>query len=345
MTKKPLSTKPVAAWLFFTAFSVFLMAVIGAITRLTESGLSITEWRPVTGALPPLNEADWLREFDLYRQSPQGATVNAGMELADFKKIYFWEWVHRFWGRMIGIIYFLPLLYFWRRLPAPSRPAFIGLLLLGALQGGMGWFMVMSGLVDMPAVSHYRLAAHLMIAFAIYAWLFRLGLAFSLKPAGDAGKISDMRGMVKGALALSLVTMTWGAFTAGLDAGLIYNTFPTMDGYWFPPEFLRHDPVYLAPFEDQASVQFTHRILAILLVAKVVFMWQHSRRFHPPARVARLFGFAALMALAQASLGVITLLTGVHIAPAVLHQAGAMVLLALLVWLLHEIPVIVKDKT
>lgn len=344
MTKKPLSTRPVAIWLFITAFSVFLMAIIGAITRLTESGLSITEWKPVTGALPPLNDADWAREFALYKDSPQGATVNAGMEIEDFKKIYFWEWVHRFWGRMIGMIYFLPLLYFWRRLPQASRPAFIGLLLLGGLQGGMGWFMVMSGLVDMPAVSHYRLAAHLIIAFIIYASLFRLGLAFSLKPAADAGKISDMRGMVKGALVLSFITMIWGAFVAGLDAGLIYNTFPTMDGHWFPPEFMRHNPVYLAPFEDQASVQFTHRILAVLLVFKALFLWHRSRRFHPPARVARLFGFAALMALAQASLGVITLLTGVDIVPAVLHQAGAMVLLALLVWLLHEIPVIVKQK-
>lgn len=336
-------TKPVAIWLFTCAAAVFLMALIGAVTRLTESGLSITEWKPVTGALPPLDAAAWQKEFDLYKQSPQYQKVNSGMDISDFKKIYFWEWIHRFWGRLIGLVYFVPLLFFWGRIPSVARPRFLGLLALGFAQGAMGWLMVKSGLVDHPAVSHYRLAAHLMLAFLIYAWLFRLALAFSLQPDKDAGRLTDLRGGVRGTIALSALVMTWGAFTAGLDAGMVYNTFPDMNGHWFPPEAAQHRPFWRAFLEEPATVQFTHRILALLLVLKVLLLARRAVPFHPSPRLARLFRALVLAVLLQASLGVATLLTQVDIVLATLHQAGALFLLTLLVWLLHEIPAIRKS--
>lgn len=345
-SRPPDSSRAIAFWLFTCAFAVFLMALVGAITRLTESGLSIVRWDPVIGTLPPMDDAGWQKEFDDYKTSPQYQKVNRGMSLAEFKKIYFWEWLHRLWGRVIGLIYALPLLWFWLRgrLPSESKPAFAGVLALGFAQGAMGWFMVQSGLVDMPAVSHYRLAAHLMLAFLIFACLFRMGLAFSLRPLPDAGRLAAMRGMIKGAIALAALTMTWGAFVAGLDAGLLYNTFPKMDAHWIPPEMMAHKPVWRAFFEEPATVQFVHRVLAILTTFKVLFLWSRSRGFHADGRLNAVFTAAAVMVVLQAALGVATLLSHVHIVPATVHQGGAMVLLALLVWLLHEIPDIRQEK-
>jgi cytochrome c oxidase assembly protein subunit 15 len=333
-------SKAVAFWLFTCAAAVFLMALVGAVTRLTESGLSIVEWKPVAGAIPPLNDADWQREFALYKHSPQYLKVNRGMTLPEFKNIFFWEWLHRLWGRMIGIIYFVPFLWFLarRRLPPESMPAFWGILALGFAQGAMGWFMVKSGLVDQPAVSHYRLAAHLMLAFLIYACLFRLGLDFALPPDRDAAKLSPARGMVKGALILAAVTMVWGAFVAGLRAGLLYNTFPTMDGHWLPPEMMQHVPVWKAFIEEPATVQFAHRVLALATFAKIMITIKRARAFHPPPRLARLFTALFIMACAQVGLGISTLLSGVNIVLATCHQAGALILLTILVWILREIP-------
>lgn len=340
----PHSTRPVAVWLFICVGAVFLMALIGAVTRLTESGLSITEWKPIEGIFPPLDAAAWQKEFDLYRESPQYKKVNMGMDLADFKKIYFWEWVHRFWGRIIGLIYAVPLIFLWERIPQAAKPALLGVLALGFAQGAMGWIMVKSGLVNHPAVSHYRLAAHLMLAFMIYACLLRLALAFSLAPEKDAAKMTEMRGMIKSTLALAALTMTWGAFTAGLDAGMLYNTFPAMDGHWFPPETLQYHSLWRAFLDEPATVQFMHRVLALLTLLKVLLLVRKAGDFHSPQRLARLFKGLALIVFLQVSLGVATLLTQVNIVLAVAHQAGALLLLSLLVWLLHEIPAIVKVK-
>lgn len=342
---KASAMRPVSTWLFICAFAVLLMALIGAVTRLTESGLSIVEWKPVTGAVPPLSEADWQREFDIYKTSPQFKKVNSGMELPEFKKIYFWEWIHRFWGRFIGVLYALPLLYFWRRLPSSALPAFIGVLVLGGLQGGMGWLMVKSGLVDAPQVSHYRLAAHLLLAFLIFGCLLRLGLAFRLEPSKDGAKIAHFRGLVRGALVLTGVVMAWGAFTAGLDAGMVYNdTFPLMGKTIYPVEMLQHKPVWRAFFEEPATVQFVHRVLAVLLFLKIVLIVRKARGFHLPVRLNRLFRALWVVALLQIVLGISTILTHVNIIVATAHQAGAMTIMAILVWLLHEIPVIAADK-
>jgi cytochrome c oxidase assembly protein subunit 15 len=316
------------------------MALVGAVTRLTESGLSIVEWKPVTGAVPPLTDSDWRAEFDLYRQSPQGQKVNRGMTVEEFKQIYFWEWLHRLIGRLIGVLYFVPLAWFAfrRRLPDRLKPALLGILALGFLQGAMGWYMVKSGLIDRPSVSHYRLAAHLMLAFLIYACLFRAGLAVALPREKGAEKAAPLRGFIRATLGLAAVTMVWGAFTAGLRAGWLYNTFPTMDGHWLPPELSRVQPVWQAFFAEPAVVQFTHRVLALLTFAKVMVLWRKASALSLPPRTRRLFIATAGMAIVQVALGISTLLSHVNIVLATLHQAGALSLLTLLVWLLHEIP-------
>lgn len=336
--------KSIAVWLFICALAVFLMATIGAVTRLTESGLSIVEWKPVTGALPPLNAGDWQAEFDKYQSSPQYKKINKGMTLEEFKKIFFWEWLHRLWGRLIGIFYAVPLLFFWRRIAPEDRAKYLGVLGLGFLQGAMGWYMVKSGLIDQPAVSHYRLAAHLMLAFLIYGCLLRLAFDAGLPAEQDSGKLAPMRGMVTGAIALAALTMTWGAFTAGLDAGLLYNTFPTMDGHWIPPELAQHKPIWRAFFEEPAVVQFTHRLLAFLTFIKVWALYKKSRAFHPPRRLEQLFTAAAGIVTLQLCLGVATLLSHVDIHLATLHQMGAMLLLGILIWTLQAIPDIRMDK-
>ena len=334
------SYKPVAVWLFMCASAVFLMALIGAVTRLTESGLSIVEWKPVAGALPPLSHGDWQKEFTLYKSSPQYLKVNKGLSLEDFKKIYFWEWLHRLWGRLIGFMYFIPFILFTvrKRLPKESMPAFYGILGLGFAQGGVGWYMVKSGLVDMPAVSHYRLAAHLMMAFLIYACLFRTGLSFALRPTREAVRLAPVRGLVTRTLLVAVITMTWGAFVAGLRAGLLYNTFPMMDGHWLPPELFQHKPMWKAFFEEPATVQFIHRVLAALTFIHVIFLYLRSRAFNPPPRLRYLLRALAITACVQVSLGILTLLSQVDIILAVCHQAGALTLLTLLLWLLYEIP-------
>lgn len=340
------SSGAIALWLFICAASVFAMALIGAVTRLTESGLSIVEWAPIKGAIPPLSEADWLREFDLYKQTPQYQKVNRGMSLAEFKEIYFWEWLHRQWGRIIGLIYALPLAVFWLRgrLPGDAKPALLGILALGFAQGAMGWLMVKSGLVDLPAVSHYRLAAHLMLAFLIYACLLRMALGFWLRPDPDAGRIAALRGNVRLVLGLAVLTMIWGAFVAGLRAGLVYNTFPMMDAHWFPPEMLAHQPVWRAFIEEPATVQFVHRVLGVLTVLSGLWLWTCAQGFNPQGRARVLFILLPLALLGQAALGVVTLLNHVPVALGALHQGGALVVLGLLVWLLFEIPRIESRK-
>lgn len=347
MTASAPNHRPVYVWLFITAAAVLLMALIGAVTRLTESGLSIVEWKPVSGALPPLTEADWAHEFALYQQSPQYKKVNLGMTLAEFKQIFFWEWVHRQWGRLIGLIYAVPLVYFWLsgRIPAAAKKYALGILCLGALQGFMGWFMVKSGLVDAPAVSHYRLAAHLSLAAIIYACLLRLAFFVRAVPLQhNAHVMTPLRGFVRATLAAVGVTLVWGAFVAGLDAGLVYNTFPMMDAHWFPPETMQTVPVWSAFFAEPATVQFTHRVLAMLVLLKILTLFMRARSLVLPPRLNRLLAAVCGMAVLQVSLGISTLISHVNIHLATLHQGGAFILIGLLVWMLHEIPAKTKES-
>lgn len=319
-----LSTHPHAAirnWLFFTAFMVFAMAVIGAITRLTESGLSMVEWKPLIGAMPPLSLTEWERVFGLYKQTPEFIHKNSWMELADFQRIFFWEWLHRLWGRVIGLVFALPLAWFWVKgqIPQGYKGKFLGVLILGGMQGVMGWFMVMSGLIDVPDVSHYRLAAHLLLALLIFCVL--LWLAFDFTNRAGGGTFCQKRhGWI--AFALLAITITWGAFTAGLDGGMLYNTWPMMDSHWAPPEVFLH----LGFLNEPGGVQFIHRWLAIAaFIAIVSFGWRFKN--FP----------LILMALLQVGLGIGTVLSQVVIPMAALHQAGAMVLLALMIRQLHTL--------
>ncbi|NBC22952.1 MAG: heme A synthase, partial [Gammaproteobacteria bacterium] len=314
-------------------------AVIGAITRLTESGLSMVEWRPLIGTLPPLTEAEWQRVFDLYRETPEYRFKNAGMGLEAFKTIFFWEWFHRLWGRLIGLVFALPLLAFWltgqiRRVGHVPNLGWklVGLLVLGGLQGVMGWVMVQSGLVDRPSVSQYRLAAHLGLAFVIFSLLLWLAWRLFEDPAAPAATLAPrpVRRHLWGTVAIAAVTVAWGALVAGLDAGLAYNTWPLMDGRLVPPGAMAIMPWWLNPFENTATVQFIHRWIAIATAAAVLALaWSVRRRGAAP-RVRRMVDLAAAMVAVQVALGIATLLTQVWIPLAALHQAGALVLLALL---------------
>lgn len=312
--------KQLANWLFFTAFMVFAMAVIGAVTRLTESGLSMVEWRPLIGAIPPLSHEEWARVFELYQQTPEYQKKNFGMEIGEFKTIFFWEWFHRLWGRLIGIVYVLPLIYFWvtKKIPDGYRVKLLLGLLLGSLQGLMGWYMVKSGLIDRPSVSHFRLAAHLFLAFVIFCYLLWLAFDFKGNKSGNGSFCYKRHGWI--ALVFVGATIIWGAFVAGLDAGLLYNSWPKMDAHWIPPELTAFANIFTEP----ASVQFTHRWLAVLTLFIVLSFAARSK--NTPL---------AGMAFLQVGLGVATLVMQVPITMAALHQAGAFILAGLLIHALH----------
>ena len=314
-----LSTHPyknVRNWLFFTAAMVFAMAVIGAITRLTESGLSMVEWKPLIGAIPPLSAAEWDRVFGLYQKTPEFIQKNSWMELSDFKQIFFWEWLHRLWGRMIGLVFALPMIWFWIKgqIPAGYKPKLVGVLALGGLQGAMGWYMVMSGLIDRPDVSHFRLAAHLGLALVLYVAL--LWLAFGLNDRSKKpGTFCEKRhGWI--AFVFVSVTILWGAFTAGLDGGMVYNTWPMMNAHFVPPEVtglfsILHDP---------GAVQFVHRWIAVVTMLVVLsFAWRMKDHA------------VGGMVFLQVLLGIATVMSVTWVPLAAMHQAGAMVLLALLI--------------
>ena len=314
--------KSISNWLFFVAAMVLAMAVIGAITRLTGSGLSMVEWRPLIGTLPPLNEAEWQRVFNLYRQSPEYIHKNFGLEMSEFKNIFFWEWFHRLWGRLIGVAYALPYLYFLIRKKIPSGFKFklFIVLVLGGLQGLMGWYMVKSGLVDRPSVSHFRLAAHLSLAFIIYGYLIWLALDIRNLKALNGTFCQKRHGWIT--FSCIGITVVWGAYVAGLDAGLVYNNWPKMGAHWFPPELNS----FLSIFTDPVAVQFTHRWFAMLTAFFVL-----SFAFR-----VRSFALAGVVIL-QVILGIATLLTQVHIHVAATHQFGAFILVGLMVYHLHRL--------
>lgn len=315
-------------WLIVVAAMIFFMIVIGALTRLTESGLSMVEWRPVTGWLPPLSDAAWSAELEKYLSSPQGRLINRGFNVVEFRQIFWLEYFHRLWGRLIGLAFALPLAWFWLRgsLPAPLKPRLLALLILGGLQGALGWAMVASGLVDRPAVSHYRLAAHLLLAVALYA--YTVWLILELGPQGARSDDGRTARESTALIVFLFVVLTWGALMAGLRAGTAHNTFPTMSGHWIPPGLFDLSPWWLNPFENGTTIQFIHRWLAKLLVLGVLALAWRVRR--PETRIA------AAMALLQLGLGIATILSGINIGLATAHQAGAVLLLTTLIVVRHR---------
>ena len=327
-----------ALWLLACAAMVFAMVVIGGITRLTESGLSITEWKPVSGIIPPLTEEEWEESFARYRQIPEYLEKNAGMSLADYKGIYWWEFVHRLWGRLIGIAFAVPFLVFLLRghIARPLVPRLLLLLGLGGLQGALGWAMVESGLVHRTDVSQYRLVAHLGLAVAIYALL--LWTAFPLLRRGErhSAEAPLLRPWVAGAAALTVLTILSGGFVAGLDAGRVHNTFPLMSGSLVPEDYALLSPPWKNAFENPAAAQFHHRLLAMATLGWIVLAWLRGRTAGLDGPAAAALHALPVVALAQLGLGVATLLLAVPIPLAALHQAGAMLLLSVALWALFE---------
>ena len=319
------------------AAMVGLMVLLGGATRLTGSGLSIVEWRPIAGVLPPLDGADWQQAFGAYRATPEYTQVNRGMSLADFKQIFWLEYLHRLFGRLLGLAFLLPFLWFlWRgwigrRMALPLA----GIFLLGGLQGAVGWWMVASGLVKEPAVSHYRLALHLGLAVAIFGVL--LAWSFRLLDPGRAGLASA--GLRRGAIALTLLIyaqILLGALVAGLDAGLGYTSFPDMGGWFLPPEARELSPAWLNHLDNPAMVQFQHRLGGHLLLLAVAALWCAGRRSAAGAGLRRPLDLLALAALLQFALGVWVLLAGVPAWLGVAHQAGALALLTVALWTAHR---------
>ena len=331
--------RAIALWLLVCCALVFAMIVLGGVTRLTGSGLSIVHWKPVSGVLPPIGEAAWEREFAHYRKSPEYAYVNKGMSLEEFKGIFWLEYAHRLLGRLIGVAFLLPFLYFLVRRRIESRlvPRLAAMFVLGGLQGLLGWYMVKSGLVDNPRVSQYRLAAHLALAVLIYA--FMLWTALSILRGAREETASGSRGLARAAVILVAavsVTMLSGAFVAGLKAGFTYNTFPLMGGRWWPETAWSMMPLYINVFENPATVQFIHRWLAIATFLAIVAVWLGARRSRPGRRERMWLNAMGVVAVAQVGLGVATLLLRVPVPLAALHQAGAMVLLTVLLCLAFE---------
>jgi len=329
----------VRAWLFVVAALVFAMVVVGGATRLTDSGLSITEWQPILGAIPPWSEADWQAAFEKYKAIPEYAVINAGMSLAEFKFIYWWEWTHRLLGRLIGVAFAVPFLAFWvAGMLRPGLPAKLcGILALGAVQGFIGWYMVKSGLVDRIDVSQYRLALHLLTAFAILALLVWFALDAGPPPARVRLQTVTRGEWRFAALLFALIFLQsgLGALVAGLKAGYAYNTWPLMDGRLVPEGLGALTPWYLNIFENVTTVQFNHRMTAYAVVA--LALW-HVTALARTADDERLVGSAGLLAaalLAQMGIGIATLLGGVPIALGLAHQAGAALVIAAATLHLH----------
>lgn len=325
----------IGRWLLIICTMVFAMVVIGGFTRLTESGLSMTDWHPVTGWLPPLSEAAWQAQFDAYRRSPEYNQINAGMSLFEFKEIFWLEYLHRLFGRIIGLAFAVPFAVFaikgWLRGADFWRMA--GLLVLGGMQGVIGWWMVKSGLIDRPDVSQYRLALHLGMAFVILGAVLWCALSKLESPRQQAGV-----GLRRAATILPLavlVTVLSGALVAGLNAGKIYNTFPLMLGEFFPSVGFQLSPWYLNFFEDIPTVQFDHRWLAISTFFLAVVTWRLARL--AGGDLAKRGGVVLIAAAAQVLLGIATLLHVVPIPLAAAHQAGAVILFASALWLRHGI--------
>lgn len=338
MTAAPtLHERQLAGWLLICCAILFSLVVLGGVTRLTGSGLSITDWRPVTGVLPPMSEQGWQEAFDLYRASPEYQKVNRGMSMSEFKVIYGYEYAHRLLARLLGLVFAVPLAWFWLkgRIPPRLRWPLLGLLGLGMLQGYMGWFMVKSGLVDIPRVSPYRLAAHLSLALVIYGVMFWLALGL-LRPRLAAASAALGRGL-RPLLVLLALAILWGAFVAGLRAGMVYNTFPLMGGKWIPDGLMHLEPVWRNWFENTATVQFTHRVLALGTLLLVLVLWIRALRL--PLSGTQRLAFHLLLAttLAQALLGIKTLLMFVPVGLGAAHQGGAVVQLSAVLFALHEL--------
>lgn len=329
--------RAVGLWLMTIAFLVFAMIVVGGATRLTESGLSMVHWQPISGIMPPTTEAEWAEEFAAYQQYPEYRQVNRGMTLEEFKGIFAWEFGHRLLGRFIGLAFALPLLYFIgrRKVKPELKMRMFGLLALGGAQGLLGWYMVKSGLVDNPDVSHYRLAAHLLLALFILNVSLWTGLELLRPhPAGDGAGLTRWAKIMTGLL---YVQLFYGALTAGLNAGFSWNTWPLMDGALLPAGLSELAPVWLNFTENPMTVQFLHRFgaYAVIILALLIVVRARKRIAEPTVRRAAM---ALLhLSLVQVALGIWTLLSEVPVSLGTLHQGVGVLVFATAIMLLYEL--------
>ena len=316
-----------ALWLLIVAAMIFAMVVLGGATRLTRSGLSIVEWRLVAGTLPPLSDVHWLELFDKYRLTPEYRKINVGMDLAGFKEIFWLEYLHRLWGRLIFLVALVPLVWFlWRkRIEKRLVPHMVAVPLLVAANGVLGWFMVASGLVDIPRVSPYRLTAHLGLAIGLYGYVLWLALGL-LYPAQGKLEWTLLRRGATAVTALVFFMILTGGFVAGTKAGYTFNTFPLMNGRFVPEGIFGMEPWWVNLFENVATVQFNHRLVAYLLLLAIPGYWLYARRFDLSARARWLLhGLLAVLGI-QVLLGIATLLYIVPVPLGAAHQAGALLL-------------------
>ncbi|MBO6607170.1 COX15/CtaA family protein [Psychroserpens sp.] len=330
--------KKVIYWLLLGCTLIFIMVIVGGITRLTHSGLSMSNYKLISGTIPPMNEVEWQEAFDLYKQYPEYQKLNYHFDLEDFKQIYFWEWIHRVIGRLIGLVFIIPFLYFLitKQLSKPTIKKSIILLFMGGFQGFLGWYMVKSGLVDRPDVSHYRLAMHLTTAFLTFAYTFWVALDLIFPQKKEVN--TKMRNFIRLGFVVLILQIIYGAFVAGLDAGFIHNHWPLMSDGKFMHEtvYIEQDPLYLNFIEGKSGVQFVHRTLAYVVVALIIAIWYRMRRLI--ITKYQLIGVNTLLVGVgiQFLLGVLTIIYAVPVWLGVVHQVGAFLLLSAMVFTLHR---------
>ncbi len=329
--------RQVAIWLFVCCGLIFAMVVLGGVTRLTGSGLSMVDWRPIMGWLPPLSDTEWQQTFEMYQLSPEFQKINSSMDVHAFKGIFWLEFLHRLLGRTIGIVFAVPFVFFLARGYIARRewPRYLLMFVLGGLQGVLGWYMVKSGLVDNPHVSQYRLTAHLIAAFLIYAYMLWVALSLLHPQSGDRRhplfyKTAMMTGLI-------FLTVISGGFVAGLKAGTIYNTFPMMGAHWIPPGLTALEPAWRNIFDNMTTVQFDHRILAITTFLLIVAYWFRTRRTDLSGRSRKAANGALYTVVLQMALGISTLILSVPTLLAVSHQAVAMLLFTVALYLTHSL--------
>ncbi|MCG2420244.1 COX15/CtaA family protein [Aequorivita sp. F47161] len=330
--------KKVIYWLLTGCFLIFIMVVVGGITRLTHSGLSISSYKLVSGTIPPLNEAEWIAEFEHYQQFPEYQKLHNHFDLEDFKDIYFWEYIHRVLGRLLGIVFIIPFLYFLlkKQLTKPTIKKAIILLFLGGFQGFLGWYMVKSGLIDRPSVSHYRLAMHLTTAFLTFAYTLwvALDLIYPVKKAIN----THIRNIIRFGMAILLIQIIWGAFVAGLDAGWIHNHWPLMNDGKLIHEtvYIEQTPLWRNFVEGKSGVQFVHRYMAYVVVAVIFYIWYKARKMDITSLQKQGINALLILVFTQFILGVFTLIMQVPVVLGVLHQVTAFFLLAGMTFVLHR---------
>ncbi len=336
----PNSNQAISWWLLTCLALIFAMVILGGVTRLTGSGLSMVNWHPIHGSIPPLTNEQWRQEFGNYQQSPEFQKINRDMNVDEFKSIFWFEYSHRMLGRLIGLVFLLPFLYFWwrKKIPQGLTPRLFIMFGLGGLQGLLGWYMVKSGLVSNPHVSQYRLTAHLLSAVLIYGFILWTILDLNQSRRYQALKDSTVKNWRKISLALIglvLLTVVSGGFVAGLKAGLIFNSFPLMGGKWIPEGVAALSPWHLNLFENMVTVQFNHRLLAIMSGILALVWYVKGRSHFEDPQIKRSFKLVGMVVIIQVLLGISTLLLHVPVWLGAMHQAGAMLLISVMLINVH----------